>query len=618
MFANVRRARCHNLCRRYKTDSKHYAQQPQLNAKNQESKVVEVDFAKAKHGTFFQQPPQFRNPWTSDTFATKLTQLYLPKEVFRPVTVDLTRFGDRIVSEIDALGNECENYPPTLTHFDAWGNRIDEINTCSAWKQQKAISAEEGVVAIAYENAYREYSRFYQVLKLYLYAPSSGLYSCPIAMTDGAAKCIKSLGLTQQSVYKNAFERLTTRDASQFWTSGQWMTEKGGGSDVANGTETLALHDGDDEYKLYGYKWFSSATDSDMTLTLARIVDNDGNKTAGTKGLTMFYLETRNEDTKQLNNINVVKLKNKLGTRQLPTAELLLDGTRAFKMSNEGRGVASIADMLQITRLHNSLSAVSGMRRSLAMATDYASKRKAFGNTLSRYPLHNNTLAELEIETRAAFVLIAEMARLLGADENKVGSDNDKMILRLLNPVVKLYTAKQSIAVASECLESFGGQGYIEDTGLPKLLRDAQVLSIWEGTSNVLSLDVLRVLNKSNGEALVCFNNVVNQKLRKALTTSGDLKSSAETIADGLNEMAKIIAENPRLLESGARYFAFSLARTYAAAVLIDLATKTGDQDIVVTATRWASQDLFPFLTNNRKGMFSAQYAKENRDMLYS
>lgn len=143
----------------------------------------------------------------------------------------------------------------------------------------------------------------------------------------------------------------------------QWMTEKGGGSDVANGTETIAEHEGGDIYKLYGYKWFSSATDSDMSLTLARIIDNDGSSVHGTKGLTMFYLETRNEGTNQLNNINVVKLKNKLGTRQLPTAELLLDGTRALKMSNEGRGVASIADMLQITRLHNSLSAVSGMRQ---------------------------------------------------------------------------------------------------------------------------------------------------------------------------------------------------------------------------------------------------------------
>lgn len=617
MFANVRYIRLHQFSRGYKSDTKKYAQQSQIIAKDQQGKSVEVDFARAKHGTFFQTPYELRNPWTTDIFANKLAQSYLPKEIFRPVTVDLSRFGDRIVNEIDPLGTKCENSPPTLTHFDAWGNRIDQINTCSAWKQQKIISAEEGVVAIAYENDYREYSRIYQVLKLFLYAPASGLYSCPIAMTDGAAKCIKSLGLAQQSSYKNAFERLTTRDSSSFWTSGQWMTEKGGGSDVANGTETVAVHEGGDVYRLYGYKWFSSATDSDMSLTLARIVDSDGNGVPGTKGLTMFYLETRKDGTNELNNIDVVKLKNKLGTRQLPTAELLLDGTRALKMSKDGRGVASIADMLQITRLHNSLSAVSGMRRAIAAAADYATKRKAFGNNLSRYPLHNNALAELEIESRAGFVLIAEMARLLGAEENKVATDNDKMMLRLLNPVAKLYTGKQAIQVASECLESFGGQGYIEDTGLPKLLRDAQVLSIWEGTTNILSLDVLRVLTKSNGQALVCFNNVVSGKLRAALSNGGDLKASAETIVAGLNEMAKVIAANPQLLEAGARYFAYSLARSYSAAVLIDLATKTGDKDFVVTATRWSSQDLFPFLTNNRKGMFSAPYAKENFDMLY-
>lgn len=258
------------------------------------------------------------------------------------------------------------------------------------------------------------------------------------------------------------------------------------------------------------------------------------------------------------------------------------------------------------------------LRRAIASATDYATKRKAFGNALSKYPLHNNALAELVIESRAAFVLIAEMARLLGADENKVASDSDKMILRLLNPVVKLYTAKQGIATASECLESFGGQGYIEDTGLPKLLRDAQVLSIWEGTTNVLSLDVLRVLTKSNGEALACFNNVINKKLRTALSTGGDLKSSADGIVAGLNETTKLISENPRLLEIGARYFAYTLARTYAAAVLIDLATKTVDKDFVITATRWSSQDLFPFLTNHKRGMFSPEYGKENYEMLYT
>lgn len=395
------------------------------------------------------------------------------------------------------------------------------------------------------------------------------------------------------------------------------MTEKGGGSDVASGTETIAIHETSDQYKLYGYKWFSSATDADMSLTLARITDSNGNHTSGTKGLTMFYLQTYGEKTNELNGISVIKLKNKLGTRQLPTAELLLDGTLAHKMSEEGRGVAAIADMLQITRLHNSISAAACMRRCLMMSTDYATKRKAFGKFLNEYPLHNHTLAKLEIEARAGFVLTMEVARLLGKVENNIATNEDQLILRLLNPVTKLYTAKQAIAIASESLEAIGGQGYIEDTGLPVALRDAQVLSIWEGTTNVLSLDVLRVLMKTNGEALHCFNLVVNSKISAALAGDNELADAAKMIKSRLEEISAVITQDPRTLETGARCFAYSLARVYAAACMIDLGTASGDKQIIITAVRWSSQDLFPFLTNFKKGMFTSNFKMEDLNLLY-
>lgn len=395
------------------------------------------------------------------------------------------------------------------------------------------------------------------------------------------------------------------------------MTEKGGGSDVASGTETVALHETGDQYKLYGYKWFSSATDSDMSLTLARITDSNGKHTPGTNGLTMFYLQTFDENTNQLNGINVVKLKNKLGTRQLPTAELLLDGTLAHKMSDEGRGVAAIADMLQITRLHNSISAAACMRRCLMLSTDYATKRRAFGKFLNKYPLHSRTLAELEVQARAGFVLAIEMARLLGKVENDMATSEDKLILRLMNPVTKLYTAKQAIATASESLEAIGGQGYIEDTFLPRSLRDAQVLSIWEGTTNVLSLDVLRVLMKTNGEALHCFASVINFKIGVALTGDNELSDTAKMIQSKLKETGSIIAQHPQTLEAGARSFAYSLARVYAAACMIDLAAKSGHQQIITTAIRWSSQDLFPFITDFKNGVFNSSSVKEDSNMLY-
>lgn len=180
-----------------------------------------VPFSKANHGKFLQESPELKNPWTHDSFAKKILTLLTPSDVAKEISSDLTRFGDRIVNEIDELGNECEINPPTLQQYNAWGRLTNELRTCQAWKDQKSISAEEGLIAIPYENKQREFSRLYQALKLYLYAPSSGLYSCPLAMTDGAAKCIKSLSLASDSPYSNAYSRLTTRDTKKFWTSGQ-------------------------------------------------------------------------------------------------------------------------------------------------------------------------------------------------------------------------------------------------------------------------------------------------------------------------------------------------------------------------------------------------------------
>ncbi|RWS19790.1 isovaleryl-CoA dehydrogenase-like protein, partial [Leptotrombidium deliense] len=270
--------------------------------------------------------------------------------------------------------------------------------TCDSWKKQKVISAEEGIVSIAYERKFHEYSRLYQLMKLYLYAPSSGLYSCPLAMTDGLT----------DSLIKEAYNRLITRDANRFWTSGQWMTEKAGVFGIANGTETIAVPVGNNAYRLYGYKWFSSAADSEITLTLARVSDMEGNFLHGTRGLTLFFLKTR-DDNGALNNINVVKLKDKLGTRQLPTAELLLDGTLAYKISEEGRGVASIAHMLHVTRIYNAISAVGGMRRILLYSRDYMHRRKVFGKHLFEIPLHVQTLSRMDVETRASLILLFEV-----------------------------------------------------------------------------------------------------------------------------------------------------------------------------------------------------------------
>ena len=153
-------------------------------------------------------------------------------QMYKTIETDLTNFGNRVVTDINELGLECDRDLPKLIQHNAWGYTVNDLRVCDAWKQQKRVSAEEGIVAIGYERKYHEWSRLYQFAKLFLYAPSSGLYSCPVAMTDGAAKTIEALGLNGQPFYDEVYQRLTTRDPNSFWSSGQWMTEKAGGSDV--------------------------------------------------------------------------------------------------------------------------------------------------------------------------------------------------------------------------------------------------------------------------------------------------------------------------------------------------------------------------------------------------
>ncbi|KAM6422824.1 acyl-CoA dehydrogenase family member 11-like isoform 2-T3 [Liasis olivaceus] len=509
------------------------------------------------------EQPRLGNPYLEDPLLRSYLRARLPAEVFAEVNIDLERFGARMRDEIDFLGRECELNPPRLQQFDAWGQRVDQIITCPAWKRMKDISAEESLVAEGYKRRYSSWSRVHQIAKLYLFLSSSGCYGCPLAMTDGAAKTIESLGIPKP--LEEAYAHLTSCDPKTFWTSGQWMTERKGGSDVGGGTETFARELPDGSYSLHGFKWFTSATDSDMTLTLARIMATDGQIKQGSRGLSLFYLKLY-EDGK-LNGIKIERLKEKLGTRPLPTAELLLDGARAHLISAEGQGIACIANMLNIARIYNAVSAVGIMRRIIHMARDYSTKREAFGKPLKDHPLHMQTLARMEVQTHGAFLLVMETGRLLGLEETKKATEQDEYMLRLLTPIIKLYTAKQAVAVVSEGLECFGGQGFMEDTGLAVALRDSQVLTIWEGTTNVLSLDVLRSVLKSQGKALDAFFATAQAKL-EAATRLSELQPSVQIVQNNLQQLKRFVlrmdSKGEAEMQLAARDFAYTLARIYA------------------------------------------------------
>lgn len=510
---------------------------------------------------FNQPPPTLGNQYEDDRILRSYLARVLPREMLSEIESSLSEMGEMVGGKLYRMQLADRLNEPTLTQWDAWGERIDHIEVSPLWRVAERIAAERGVVATAYEQRHGRYSRIHQCALAYLFTPSTDIYSCPLAMTDGAARTLSRSG--NKKLIALAVPRLTSRDPERFWTSGQWMTESTGGSDVGL-SETIARQDGENIWRLYGRKWFTSAAASQMALTLARPVGNG----AGGQGLALFFIETRDQHGR-LNNIQVNRLKDKLGTRKVPTAELTLDGTPAELVMGTTDGVKNIAPMLNITRLWNGISAVALMRRGLALANDYAQRRVAFGSPLSEKPLHMDTLAGLQAEMEAAFHFAFFVAELVGLDEAEELSEEQAKLLRLLTPLMKLLTARQAVAVASEVLEAFGGAGYVEDTGLPVLLRDSQVLSIWEGTTNVLSLDTLRALG-ANGANLKLLKAEVARCAGEVRETNlvRTVRVAQEAIERAEQWLRKAMAEGQPTLEAGARRLAMTLGRAFSLSLL--------------------------------------------------
>ncbi len=549
---------------------------------------------------FFQDPPRLQNQFDDDHVLREYLERALPPEVAVQITPELAAMGELSAGRLYDLSLEYRDAEPELVSWDPWGNRIDEIRLTPAWNEYARVAVDAGLVATAYEQRHGPWSRIHQMALVYLFHPSSQVYTCPLSMTDGAARTLQKHAAPE--LRDHALAHLTSRDPAIAWTSGQWMTERTGGSDVGL-SETVARQSAEG-WRLYGTKWFTSATTSDMALTLAR---PEGNGPGG-RGLAMFYLEQRTADGR-LNGIRINRLKDKLGTRALPTAELELDGTLAQPVAGLSDGTRMITPMLQITRTWNAVCAIAFMRRGIALARDYARRRYAFGATLDQKPLHLDTLAGLQAELEGAFLLVMRVVELLGCEEAGTQTDADRAELRLLTPIAKLLTGKQAVAVTSEVLEAFGGAGYVEDTGLPALLRDAQVLAIWEGTTNVLALDLLRACGREGGAGPL-FEAI---RSRCKDTASAEVASAARVALAAADHAEGWLASNVangNVLEASARRFALTLGRTLELSLLVEAANwavRAGKGNRAVLAARRFAAGGIDCLT------MPAELAAENR-----
>ena len=433
------------------------------------------------------------NTYTADPALRSLLRAWLAPDVLAWAEPQLEEMGLLAAEELHRLGEECERRPPWLRTVDPWGERVDEVVYPEAWRRLGAIAARHGLTGLPYEEEARQVAgpdlRLVHAALCYLFQPQTATYLCPVAMTDGATRVLVEFG--PEELQAEVVPHLISRDPAVAWTAGQWMTEVQGGSDV--GATAVGARRVDGAWRLYGRKYFCSNLSGEVALALAR----PEAAAPGTEGLGLFLVARRRADGSR-NHFRVDRLKDKLGTRGMATGEVTLEGAEAQVVGELERGFAQMTTMLNVTRLHNAVASAATLRRGLHLARGYAAVRTAFGRRLDELPLQRQVLMGLAVQAEAALVLSMRVAALLGRAEAGVALAEEQALCRLGSSLAKLYTARMAVAGSSEVVECFGGAGYMEDTGIPCLLREAQVLPIWEGTTNVLALDALRVVRRPN------------------------------------------------------------------------------------------------------------------------
>ncbi|KAH8824356.1 acyl-CoA dehydrogenase NM domain-like protein [Flagelloscypha sp. PMI_526] len=532
------------------------------------------------------------NAFLDDPVLPHLLQRLLHSNTRPVVEADLTRFS------VDLNTKIRPHLPPltapSITQYDQLGRRIDNLQTSEAWRILQDHSIREGLVSLGYErDTFGASARVYQFAKLMLSVGDFQVVDCPFAMTDGVARVLELSG--SSAMKDRMLPRLLSRDPSKAYLGGQWMTERPGGSDVSQ-TETTAAptsttsNDIGSAYLLDGFKWFSSAAEGHVSVALART----GSPDSGSRGLSLFLVPLRVEghaSTPLQNGIHIHRLKNKFGTHGLPTAELSLNGARGWLLGKENNGVKLITPVLNITRVHSAIGSVGCLRRGLSIARAYAAVRTIHGGKtlLKDSPLHMQMLADLTVLYKGLVHLVFGAVSLLGKVECSVASEEENHRLRLLTPAVKAYAANHASPALLECMAALGGLGYMEETGIGRLIRDSSVEKIWEGTANVLALDVLRA--SKDPKAIQSYVTWANNILSAGGSVQGiqTARTYLQSIVTQLPSLLSTSSTNPLLPVS----FMTILASTSAALYLLEqviwaVAAQPAHASVdIVTFNRW-------------------------------
>jgi len=476
------------------------------------------------------QPPPFAgyNAWSQDTILVESVK----REGGGWIAERADRLGELVGSErVQTLAAQANRHVPELKTHDRYGNRIDAVEYHPAYHELMALAFGAGLHSLTWTET-RPGTWVARAALNYLWNQAENGVACPVTMSFAAVRVLRTdPGLAAEWEPKLLASDYDPRplpiSSKRAVTIGMAMTERQGGSDLrANSTQAAPLGGG--EYELNGHKWFCSAPMSDAFFTLAR-----------TKaGLTCFFVPRSLPDGNR-NPFFIQRLKDKCGNRSNASSEIEYRGTQARIVGEEGRGIATLIGMAHLTRFDIVVASAGMMRAALNQALHHALHRQAFGRRLVEQPLMQNVLADLALEAEAATLLALRLAR---AFDSSGSDERERLLVRLTTPIAKYWLCKRLPSVAVEAMECLGGNGYVEETPLARLYREAPLNGIWEGSGNVICLDVLRSIQREpeSIEALV-----------GEIGRGGDrVKGSVAAISQLLKETAGVEARARRIVES--------------------------------------------------------------------
>jgi len=455
-----------------------------------------------------------RSFYDNDETLQLILKEYLNENFYEYADERLRSFGERCANEIDERARFTDREgKPELVKYNQFGEDISEVFVNEGYKQTVEETYNEGIVGYVHKNIpeLNEKGNYtYSFAQGYMLSQAEPGFYCPVTLTLATAYLLDHYG--DKKVKERFLYNVCSTGEHELFEGATFLTERQGGSDVG-ANETTAVQEGD-TYRIYGEKYFASNVGmAGVAMVLARIEGSE----AGSRGLSLFAVPWRQDDG-SLNNVSIRRLKDKLGVIAVPSGEVEFNGAKAYLVGDPKKGFYYMMEALNLSRISNAVASVGIMKRAYDEAYEYATRRKAFGNQLTNYPMVQDTLmrmkAKLHVETATIFDLI-QLYEKVTNDDNVTEAD---IILNRLNiAVVKKETADQAIQFAHEAIEMLGGNGYIEDFVTPRLLRDAQVLSVWEGTANILGLEVVRLFNRFDGAEL--YINQMQERLR-GLTNS--------------------------------------------------------------------------------------------------